>query len=94
MDKNIRTHRRRLTMRRIVKNLLNDLGFFNTVRPTTATGAGGPAQGPFDPVITDWNMPGPASTWAIRADIALSKVPVLMVTAEASDRSSRPRRPA
>src|SRR5690606_14069926 len=75
------------TMRRIVKNLPNDLGFFNTVeaddRPTAQAEL---RQGPFDLVLTDWNMPGMPGIdllKAIRADAALSKVPVLMVTAEA-----------
>jgi two-component system chemotaxis response regulator CheY len=40
----------------------------------------------FDLVITDWNMPGMPGIdllKAIRADPALAKIPVLMVTAEA-----------
>src|SRR5690606_33135385 len=47
------------TMRRIVKNLLNDLGFFNTVEADDGTSALVELRkGPFDLVITDWNMPG------------------------------------
>jgi two-component system chemotaxis response regulator CheY len=41
---------------------------------------------PFDFVISDWNMPvmdGLTMLQTIRADAALSKLPVLMVTAEA-----------
>ena len=75
------------TMRRIVKNLLNDLGFFNTTEADDGTSAMvelGRAK--FDLVITDWNMPGMPGIdllKAIRADAGLSKIPVLMVTAEA-----------
>ena len=75
------------TMRRIVKNLLNDLGFFNTTEADDGTSALvelGRAN--FDLVITDWNMPGMPGIdllKAIRADATLAKTPVLMVTAEA-----------
>ena len=75
------------TMRRIVKNLLNDLGFFNTTEADDGTTALVELRkGPFDLVITDWNMPGMPGIdllKAIRADEALKKIPVLMVTAEA-----------
>ncbi|MGV8940463.1 MAG: chemotaxis response regulator CheY [Lysobacter sp.] len=75
------------TMRRIVKNLLNDLGFANTTEAddgTTALVALNKAT--FDLVITDWNMPGMPGIdllRAIRADPTLASIPVLMVTAEA-----------
>src|SRR5690606_38442145 len=89
MDKNIRIlivdHFS--TMRRIVKNLLNDLGFFNTTEADDGTSALVELRkGPFDLVVTDWNMPGMPGIdllKAIRADAALAKIPVLMVTAEA-----------
>ena len=75
------------TMRRIVKNLLNDLGFFNTSEADDGNSALVELRkGPFDLVITDWNMPGMAGIdllKAVRADAQLSKIPVLMVTAEA-----------
>jgi two-component system, chemotaxis family, chemotaxis protein CheY len=75
------------TMRRIVKNLLNDLGFTNTAEADDGNSALSELRrGPFDMVITDWNMPGMAGIEllkAIRADPALAKMPVLMVTAEA-----------
>ncbi|MGC1460501.1 MAG: chemotaxis response regulator CheY [Steroidobacteraceae bacterium] len=75
------------TMRRIVKNLLQELGYQNvqeaddgkTAWPMLQTGA-------FDFVITDWNMPlmpGLELLKAIRADEKLKGLPVLMVTAEA-----------
>src|SRR5690606_32417996 len=73
--------------RRIVKNLLNDLGFFNTTEADDGTSALVELRkGPFDLVVTDWNMPGMPGIdllKAIRADAALAKIPVLMVTAEA-----------
>ncbi|MFC7300867.1 chemotaxis response regulator CheY [Cognatiluteimonas weifangensis] len=74
------------TMRRIVKNLLSDLGFFNTAEADDGTTALAELRkGPFDLVITDWNMPGMPGIdllRQIRADPALAKIPVLMVTAE------------
>jgi len=75
------------TMRRIVRNLLKELGFNNVeeaedgVDALTKLRAGG-----FDFVVSDWNMPnmdGLELLQTIRADAALSKLPVLMVTAEA-----------
>jgi two-component system chemotaxis response regulator CheY len=75
------------TMRRIIKNLLKDLGFTsiqeaddgNTALPMLL-------QGDFDFVVTDWNMPimqGIDLLRAIRANDNLKHLPVLMVTAEA-----------
>jgi two-component system, chemotaxis family, chemotaxis protein CheY len=75
------------TMRRIVRNLLKELGFNNVeeaedgVDALTKLRAGG-----FDFVISDWNMPnmdGLELLQTIRADGTLGKLPVLMVTAEA-----------
>ncbi|MFN3704040.1 chemotaxis response regulator CheY [Thermomonas sp.] len=75
------------TMRRIVKNLLNDLGFTNTAEADDGTTALAELhKAKFDLVVTDWNMPGMPGIdllKAIRADAALAKIPVLMVTAEA-----------
>lgn len=75
------------TMRRIVKNLLNDLGFTNTAEADDGTTALVELRkSKFDLVITDWNMPGMPGIdllRTIRADAALAKIPVLMVTAEA-----------
>lgn len=74
------------TMRRIVRNLLKELGYSNV--DEAEDGAAGLARlrgGGFDFVITDWNMPnldGLAMLQQIRADATLSHLPVLMVTAE------------
>jgi two-component system chemotaxis response regulator CheY len=75
------------TMRRIVKNVLNDIGFSNTVEAEDGNGALAVlAQGGIDFVVTDWNMPnmtGIELLRAIRADARFAKLPVMMVTAEA-----------
>ena len=74
------------TMRRIIKNLLRDLGFNNTIEADDGLtalpilNAGG-----IDFLVTDWNMPGMTGIdllKAVRADSKLSSLPVLMVTAE------------
>jgi two-component system, chemotaxis family, chemotaxis protein CheY len=75
------------TMRRIVKNFLNDLGYTaveeaddgNTALPILK-------QGNIDFLVTDWNMPGMPGLEllkAVRSDPQLAKLPVLLVTAEA-----------
>ncbi|TBX25842.1 histidine kinase [Bowmanella sp. JS7-9] len=75
------------TMRRIIKNLLKDLGFANVQEADDgSTALPMLQQGGFDFVITDWNMPGMQGIdllRAIRADDRLKHLPVLMVTAEA-----------
>ncbi len=75
------------TMRRIIKNLLRDLGFNNTQEADDGNSALPVLQsGNFDFLITDWNMPGMTGIdllKAVRADAKLASLPVLMVTAEA-----------
>jgi two-component system chemotaxis response regulator CheY len=75
------------TMRRIVKNLLSDLGFTNTAEAEDGNAALAVLRSsPIDFVITDWNMPGMTGIELlkeIRADAKLKTLPVLMVTAEA-----------
>ncbi len=75
------------TMRRIVKNLLHDLGYANVTEADDGKTALPLLQnGSFDFLITDWNMPGMPGLdllKAVRADDKLKKLPVLMLTAEA-----------
>lgn len=75
------------TMRRIIKNLLRDLGFNNTHEADDGSSGLTALQGSdFDFLITDWNMPGMQGIdllKAVRADARLGSLPVLMVTAEA-----------
>ena len=76
------------TMRRIVRNLLVELGFSTALIQEADDGESAltmlNAQS-FDLVVTDWNMPnmtGIELLRAIRADASLKHLPVLMVTAE------------
>ncbi|HEX4052188.1 MAG TPA: chemotaxis response regulator CheY [Steroidobacteraceae bacterium] len=75
------------TMRRIIKNLLNDLGYANVTEADDGTTALPLLKaGQFDFLITDWNMPGMPGLELlkqVRADERLAKMPVLMLTAEA-----------
>ncbi|MDH4382331.1 MAG: chemotaxis response regulator CheY [Gammaproteobacteria bacterium] len=75
------------TMRRIIKNLLRDLGFNNTHEADDGnTALPMLKSGGFDFLITDWNMPGMQGIdllRAVRSDPNLSSLPVLLVTAEA-----------
>ena len=75
------------TMRRIIKNLLKDLGFTNVSEADDgATALPMLQEGDFDFLITDWNMPGMQGIdllKAVRSDQKLSSLPVLLVTAEA-----------
>ena len=74
------------TMRRIVRNLLKELGYSNV--DEAEDGQAGLARlrsGTYEFVISDWNMPnldGLAMLKEIRADAHLTHLPVLMVTAE------------
>jgi len=75
------------TMRRIVRNLLKELGF--SVVQEAEDGVDALAKlraNEFDFVVSDWNMPnmtGIELLREIRADAKLKHLPVLMVTAEA-----------
>lgn len=75
------------TMRRIIRNLLRDLGFENVAEADDGnTALPMLRRGGFDFLVTDWNMPGMTGMEllkAVRADDNLRGLPVLMVTAEA-----------
>ncbi len=75
------------TMRRIVKNLLKDVGFTNTVEADDGKTALPILEaGGIDFLVTDWNMPGMTGIdllKAVRSNPDLVDLPVLMVTAEA-----------
>jgi two-component system chemotaxis response regulator CheY len=75
------------TMRRIVRNLLKELGFTNVDEAEDGMVALAKLRaGQFDFVVADWNMPnmdGLTMLQNIRADAGLKHLPVLMVTAEA-----------
>ena len=74
------------TMRRIIKNLLRDIGFTNVTEADDGTSALPMLKkGNFNFIVTDWNMPGMQGIdllKAIREDPELAALPVLMVTAE------------
>jgi two-component system chemotaxis response regulator CheY len=74
------------TMRRIIKNLLRDLGFNNTQEADDgATALPMLKSGKFEFLVTDWNMPGMTGIELlknVRSDPELAHLPVLMVTAE------------
>jgi two-component system chemotaxis response regulator CheY len=73
-------------MRRIIKNLLRDVGFTNTDEADDGSTALPMLQsGKYDFLVTDWNMPGMTGIdllKAVRNDSNLVNLPVLMVTAE------------
>jgi len=76
-----------VTMRRIVKNILKQLGFGNVDEAENGQEALQKMRADtFGFVVSDWNMPvmtGIDMLRAIRADEKLKTIPVLMVTAEA-----------
>ncbi|HJR75413.1 MAG TPA: chemotaxis response regulator CheY [Nitrospiraceae bacterium] len=75
------------TMRRIVKNILKQLGFTNLEEAENGQDALNKLKmEPYGFVVSDWNMPvmmGIDLLRSIRADETLKHIPVLMVTAEA-----------
>jgi two-component system chemotaxis response regulator CheY len=76
-----------VTMRRIVKNILKQVGFGNVDEAENGQEALQKLRADtFGFVVSDWNMPvmtGIDMLRAIRADEKLKTIPVLMVTAEA-----------
>ena len=75
------------TMRRIVRNLLKELGFSNVDEAEDgAVALQKLKSSPYDFVVTDWNMPnmdGLTLLQSIRRTPELKHLPVLMITAEA-----------
>ena len=75
------------TMRRIVRNLLKELGYTNADEAEDGAVALAKLKNEkFDFVVSDWNMPnmtGIDLLKNIRADASLKHLPVLMITAEA-----------
>ena len=75
------------TMRRIVRNILRQIGFTNIFEAEDGKSAlAALRQEKHRFVVTDWNMPnmsGLELLQAIRSDPELKDTPVLMVTAEA-----------
>jgi two-component system chemotaxis response regulator CheY len=75
------------TMRRIVRNLLKELGYTNADEAEDGVAALAKLRSAsFDFVVSDLNMPnmnGFELLRQIRADAALKHLPVLLVTAEA-----------
>lgn len=75
------------TMRRIMMNLLRDLGFENMGNADEGkTALPKLRSGDFDFLVTDWNMPimeGIELVKDVRAGEKLADMPILMVTEEA-----------
>ncbi|MCC6501698.1 MAG: chemotaxis response regulator CheY [Deltaproteobacteria bacterium] len=76
------------TMRRIIRNILREIGYNNVDEADDgSTALEKLKSSKFDFVVTDWNMPnmpGIELLKAIRQDEVLKNTPVLMVTAEAA----------
>ncbi len=76
------------TMRRIIKNLLKEIGYENVDEAEDGTDAFDKLKGGgFDFVVSDWNMPnmtGLDLLKAVRAEASVKDTPFLMVTAEAA----------
>jgi len=75
------------TMRKIVRNILRQIGLTNVKEADDGASALPMVQGEqFDLIVSDWNMPkmnGLDFLKAVRADPSTKATPFLMVTAEA-----------
>jgi len=76
------------TMRRIVKNLLKELGFSNFSEAEDGVQAWSAVEsaGGFDFIVSDWNMPnmtGIDFLRKVRSDPRFKDTPFLLITAEA-----------
>jgi two-component system chemotaxis response regulator CheY len=76
------------TMRRIIKNTLNKIGFPNVLEAEHGLeGLEVLAKNKVDLIITDWNMPemdGLTFVKTLRSKDEFKEVPILMVTTEAA----------
>jgi len=76
------------TIRRIVKNILENLGYKDVIEACDGLDALAKLkQDQVSLVMTDWNMPemdGLSLVKAIRSSATLSKIPIVMVTTEAA----------
>ena len=74
------------TMRRIVKNILNQIGFKNIIEADDgSTALEVLKKDKVDLIMSDWNMPkvtGLELLKAVRSDESMQDIPFLMVTAE------------
>ncbi len=79
------------TMRRIIKNILKEIGYINVDEADDgSTALEKLKDGGIDFVVTDWNMPkvsGLELLKTIRKDAKLKALPVMMVTAEKSEQN-------
>ena len=77
------------TMRRIIKNLLRDLGFTNTQEADDGLTALPMLKGgDFDFLVTDWNMPGMNGYELLKKAKEhddYNKIPIMMVTTETEE---------
>jgi len=75
------------TMRRILKNILRQIGFSNIMEADDGKSAlKALKKDKFDMILSDWNMPemsGLELLKAVKADDELKDIPYIMVTAEA-----------
>jgi two-component system chemotaxis response regulator CheY len=75
------------TMRRIIRNILRELGFHNILEAADGASALSIlATGSVDLLVTDWNMPGMPGLELlkrVRESNVYGSMPVLMLTAEA-----------
>lgn len=75
------------TMRKVIRNLLKQIGYENVVEAENGQVALRLLKSQkIDFIVSDWNMPtmsGLELLKAVRADADLSKTPFLMITAEA-----------
>ena len=86
------------TMRRIIKNLLRDLGFSNTHEADDGmTALPMLKSGDFQFLVTDWNMPGMTGIdllRAVRADERLATLPCLLYTSPSPRDRQKSRMPS